>query len=301
MFVRAANDTRPYHFGPLPMETLPRDARIIRLEKDRPALATSSHEASPPSSFIQAVQKYQTLFDSLASGVPASKRAPVTDDLDRRTMDVKGGGYFLNASQIGICRIPSSGWLESVERPDHAFAIVIVVEHGRQPEASNLASRWVEGGLQKSGDLRAGEIACCLAGYIRHLGFAAKAHSATQTDVDLDRLAVLAGTVVRRGDKLVHPILDARFSLAVVTTEYELAQDTPLAADVDGVNGLHYWFGINGAESGRERRRRERRATHLSRYPMEQVRRVTRPTTLIIDEEVPRVPKRAAFFARSGR
>jgi hypothetical protein len=32
---------------------------------------------------------------------------------------------------------------------------------------------------------------------------------------------------------------------------------------------------------------------------METVRRVERPTTLILDDEVPRVPKRAAFFERA--
>ena len=32
---------------------------------------------------------------------------------------------------------------------------------------------------------------------------------------------------------------------------------------------------------------------------MEQVKRVERPTTLILDDEVPRVPKRAAFFQRA--
>ncbi len=32
---------------------------------------------------------------------------------------------------------------------------------------------------------------------------------------------------------------------------------------------------------------------------METVRRVARPTTLILDDEVPRVPKRAAFFQRA--
>jgi ferredoxin len=53
--------------------------------------------------------------------------------------------------------------------------------------------------------------------------------------------------------------------------------------------------------SGRERNRRARRATHLSRYPMEQVQRVDRPTTLVLDDEVPRVPKRASFFDRALR
>ena len=115
-----------------------------------------------------------------------------------------------------------------------------------------------------------------------------------------DTIAVLAGLAVRRAHALHNPFLDDCFSIAVVSTEYALAEDEPLAADVDGVNGLHYWLGINGAESGRERNRRAKRATHLSRYPMEQVRRVNRPTTLILDDEVPRVPKRAAFFSRAA-
>jgi ferredoxin len=131
------------------------------------------------------------------------------------------------------------------------------------------------------------------------MGFAAEAHSSTRSDLDLGRLAVLAGLAVRRGNQLHHPLMGNQFALAVVSTEYELAVDEPLAEDDNNFNQQHYWFGINGAESGREREARGRRATHLSRYPMEQVRRVDRPTTLIIDDEVPRVPKRAAFFSRA--
>ena len=41
-----------------------------------------------------------------------------------------------------------------------------------------------------------------------------------------------------------------------------------------------------------------RRAAHLGRYPMEKIKRVARPTTLISDH-VPRVPKRANFFTRA--
>ncbi|MEK9725269.1 MAG: reductive dehalogenase domain-containing protein, partial [Rhodospirillaceae bacterium] len=65
--------------------------------------------------------------------------------------------------------------------------------------------------------------------------------------------------------------------------------------------GLGYWFGRNGATSGRERNRREMRDTHLGAYPMKTVKRVDRPTTLILDDEVPQVSKRAAFFDRALR
>ena len=37
---------------------------------------------------------------------------------------------------------------------------------------------------------------------------------------------------------------------------------------------------------------------HLGRYPMEKLRRVDRPTTLIT-ENVKQVPKRAGFFVRA--
>jgi len=41
-----------------------------------------------------------------------------------------------------------------------------------------------------------------------------------------------------------------------------------------------------------------KRPPHLGRYPMEKIRRVERPTTLISDD-IERVPKRAGFFARA--
>ncbi len=42
-----------------------------------------------------------------------------------------------------------------------------------------------------------------------------------------------------------------------------------------------------------------KRPLHLGKYPMEKIRRMERPTTLIMDK-VPRVPKRANFFSRAA-
>ena len=87
----------------------------------------------------------------------------------------------------------------------------------------------------------------------------------------------------------------------MVTTEYALAINNPLKPEaMQAADSRAYWTGATGAMSGRERKRRLSRASHLSRYPMEQVKRVDRPTTLILDDEVPRVPHRAAFFHRVG-
>lgn len=43
---------------------------------------------------------------------------------------------------------------------------------------------------------------------------------------------------------------------------------------------------------------RKKRPMHLGKYPMEKIKRVDRPTTLITDE-VKRVPRRAGFFVRA--
>ena len=40
------------------------------------------------------------------------------------------------------------------------------------------------------------------------------------------------------------------------------------------------------------------RAPHLGKYPMEQVKRVDKPTTRIDADKIKRVPLRAAFFTR---
>jgi ferredoxin len=215
--------------------------------------------------------------------------------------DLKGYAYFMNASQVGICRIPERAWLTGVEAPDHDHAVVILVEHGRVPEPGNQARDWVAPAVVEAADMRAAEIAVCLARHIRKMGFPARAHIAGHGQLDVERLTVLAGLGVRNGAGLRNPFVGDGFSVAVVSTSYALALDQPLAAGALDAMGLRYWLGVNGATSGRERNRRARRATHLSRYPMEQVKRVDQPTTLILDEEVPRVPKRAAFFDRALR
>ncbi len=299
MLLHAPNESRPYHLGPLPQEVLPRDAGILEVEASRPKSNVRAAAEITNAPFSVAIERYHRLFASLAAGDVAVEEAPVPDDTALRAVDIKGGGYFLNASGIGICALPQNAWLVGCDETAATHAVVIMVEHGRGPEADNMAAGWVGDGDEAAGDLRAAEIATCLAGHIRQMGFAAQAHSVGHSQVDIERLAVMAGLVVRNGEAVLNPYLGTRFSLAAVTTEYALEPDMPLAADTPTSHGLRYWLGINGAQSGRERARRKARASHLSAYPMEQVKRVERPTTVIFDDEVPRVPKRAAFFTRA--
>ena len=304
MFFTTKNDQRPYHLGGFPLETLPRDESLIEVEAARPTVSAPRYQAPARGPLATSLRSYLDIFIDNAMAEPAAAKAPVPDDPHRRMVDVKGYGYFMNASQIGICRIPANAWTagaKATTTAGHEFAVVLLLEHGRVPEPGNPARDWIASALMEAGDARIGGIAVCLSGHIQKMGFAASAHVMGAGELDLDRLAVLAGLAVRDGDGLRNPFIKGEFSIAAVSTSYELAIDLPLAKAALGSLGLSYWLGRNGATSGRERNRRAARASHLSAYAMEMVPRVDRPTTLILDDEVPRVSKRAAFFDRALR
>ena len=267
MLLHAPNESRPYHLGPLPQEVLPRDAGVLEVEASRPRSSVRAAAEIANAPFAVAVGRYHRLFASLATGNVAAAKAPVPDDPARRAVDIKGGGYFLNASGVGICGLPPNAWFLGCDVTSDTHAVVVMVEHGRVPEADNMAAGWVSDGDEAAGDLRAAEIATCLAGHIRQMGFAAQAHSVGHSQVDIERLAVMAGLVVRNGEVVLNPYLGTRFSLAAVTTEYALEPDMPLAADTPTSHGLRYWLGINGAQSGREAGTPQRAGQSFERLP----------------------------------
>jgi len=290
---------RPFHLGLFPLEILARQPAIELEEIERQQLTDIRSCPVQGEVLGHAARKYFQLFMQHRQGRVAELRAPVPADLQLRSADIKGNIYFLNGAHAGICRLPDNAWIAGHEITGHDYAIVIVVERGRIPEPDNLAHPWLVDAVGETAMTRAAGIAVIVANYCAQLGYDATAHAGDITDVDIERLAVLAGVCSRSETGVVSPFLDDRISIAAVTTAYPLATDLPLSPVRHADRGWRYWLGINGAESGRERRRRARRASHMSAYPMEQVTRVERPTTLILDDEVPRVPQRASFFERA--
>ncbi|HIB81078.1 MAG TPA: Fe-S protein [Gammaproteobacteria bacterium] len=301
MLLRMPSRNRPYHWGPYPLETLARDPRVVTRETERAMVPAPEFRMPPRSVLAEVVREYLDIFVQNALTKPAAAKAPVPEDPQRRAVDVKGYSYFMNVSQVGVCRMPTTAWADKTEPLAHDYAVVLLLEHGRIPELGNPARDWIEPAITDAADCRVGSIAVCLAGHICQLGWSAFPHVVGSGRVDPVRLSVLAGLTVRSGDTLVNPFIGPGFSLAVVTTDYALEPDPPLADSATNARDLRYWLGRNGAVSGREHNRRRRRATHLGDYPMETVKRVDRPTTLILDDEVPRVSKRAAFFDRALR
>jgi reductive dehalogenase len=225
--------------------------------------------------------------------------APVPDDLTLRTRDIKGAGFFLDASQIGISEIVYTLWLNAIVG-NHSHAVTVMVEYSNPIDADNNAADWVEGSEHILATYIAAEIATDLSGQISSMGFTSKVHWTGATDVDLDKATVLAGLGIREGDKLINPYVEDRFAVAVVTTDYAMATDLPLhRSQRDGKN-LSYQLGLSGAVSGLERWRRKRRPSHLGAFPVETLKRQERLTTQVFDDEVPRVPSRTNMYVRTA-
>ncbi len=126
--------------------------------------------------------------------------------------------------------MPANAWLAGGDHPAHGFAAVILVERPRLPEAGQSGQRVGRAARDAEiADMRAAEIAVCVAGHIRAMGFAARAHFAGSSLVDAERLAVLAGLAVRDRCGSAQSLSGDDFSIAVVTTDYALATDAAAA------------------------------------------------------------------------
>jgi len=294
-----SNKSRPYHLGPYPLERIARSRDARLREADQPGIARPTADPARVDGFPGTVTKYQQIFYDLRDNEAVGTKAPVPHDLYRRMVDIKGSAYFLNASQVAICELGDSCWHSEATPLDHSHAVVILVEHSRLPEDGTLAHSWVADCVEQTADFRAYEIAISIANHIKAMGYSATAHDGRHGDVDLGRLTVMSGLGVRTDTAILNPYLDERYCVCAVTTDYELASDEALDPGAAmKARGVAYWLGIGGSTSGLERWRQNNRPTHMSKFAMETVDRVDMPTTLIIDDEVPRVPKRAAFFER---
>ena len=289
-----SNRTRPVHLGPFPLE------RVARSD-DPPGLAALRDAFPAPSTtpLGRIVNDYVALFEQFRAEDPAPGRSPYPADPARLANELKANCYFLNASLAGCCEIPDSAWT-GPRIEGHRWALAVLVEFGRMPERGNLARDWLKGSAYDCALLRAAEIAIISASFLRRLGMSATAHTREHSDVSHAQILVSAGLARCKNGSVVAPFLGTRFASCIVTTSERLATDRPLAPGnglFDG--GLGWWLGTGGTQTWWERRRAGRRPSDGSRFPMERIRRVDEPTTLVLEDEVPRVPKRANFFTRA--
>jgi len=189
---------------------------------------------------------------------------------------------------------------------DHSHALVILVDYQREPRADEPGCDWIRGTQAQRAATLAAQTAVLLATYLRMLGHSARSHTATCSDVDLARLAVVSGlaTLEHEGEtaRAVNPYRGTHYALAAVTTTLALAADQPVAAqrwhDPLRSHGPAWWLGVGTGRSALNRDPYRKREFRSGPLPFETIRRRDDPTTFIDHARVPRFPKRADFFAR---
>ena len=193
---------------------------------------------------------------------------------------------------------------ESMEAPPativgHTHALVFLYDYPRDPRPGEPGTDWIADAQAHRACLRASETAVVLANYIRLLGFDAKAHTATSSDVDLNRLTVAAGLAEVVDGRLTAPFVGPRFGVAVVTTTMEIAGDAPLARGAAAQRDWKWALGVGTRRSALNGDPFARRDFRDGPHPFETLKRVETPTTYIDEARVPRVPKRTDMFARA--
>jgi reductive dehalogenase len=222
-------------------------------------------------------------------------------DIDRLANDLATRQTKTLASGIDVIMADLK---DSVEAPattiaNHTHAIVFVYENPRPPREGEPGTDWIKDACAHRGALRANETACVIGNYLRLLGWSAKSHSASSSDVCLHSMAVASGVARAKGPRIEAPWLGTNFGLAVVTTDLELATDLPLAAGSSGETGFQWAIGTKSAKAAFNRDPFAKRDFVAGPHPFERLKRVENPTTYIDEPNVARVPKRADMFARA--
>jgi hypothetical protein len=101
---------RPVHFGPYPLERLPRQETMPELGQVPPMRPLSFVDPNPES-LTNAMRRYIGMFDAVRDGAIGTQRAEIPDDPQERTNHLKAAGYYFDSTQIGACDLPSEAVL----------------------------------------------------------------------------------------------------------------------------------------------------------------------------------------------
>lgn len=188
----------------------------------------------------------------------------------------------------------------SIDGQTHA--LVLLYENPRDPHPGEPGTDWIVDAQAHRAGLLAAETAIVIANYLRLLGYDARAHTVSSSDVDLNHLAVASGLVTVEDGVLTHPYIGTRFALAAVTTTFAMAPDLPLAPRQQqpaSAFGLAWKTGTRSMRNAMNALPYAKRLFKDGAHPFEQLRRVDKPTTYIDEPRVARVPKRTDMFARA--
>ncbi|MEO0363340.1 MAG: NAD-binding oxidoreductase, partial [Pseudomonadota bacterium] len=248
---------RPFHLGPYPLERLKRGeavdlstappfAPLAMRREDRPASlvnAIADYQAvldairdgltkrergrlpEDPEERARHLKSFAYYCDASQAGTcltPAEALlpepvvnpdvAPLAEDLaTRQTKTLASGIDVIMADLKDSMARPRAGIAH------HTHALVMLFEHPRDPDPAEPGAEWIADMQAERACLRGAEVGAVIANYIRLLGWEARAHNATATDVDLGRLALAAGLAEvvegEGGTVLSNPYLGTRFGV----------------------------------------------------------------------------------------
>ncbi|WP_350333775.1 2Fe-2S iron-sulfur cluster-binding protein [Coralliovum pocilloporae] len=244
-----------------------------------------------------------TLSDDLL--LPEPRENPALDDL-AAMIEAGQVNTFASGIDVVLADVLSSARAERGSIDHHSHVIACLTEYPRDPGDTEEGTDWIRGLQTHRAALRSAETAVVLSNYIRILGYEARAHTATASDIALNRAAVSAGLacVDKEAGDICNPYLGRRFGLAAVTTTLDLACDQPLAVETAATrrwsHGARWWLGYDSARGGAVNGQPyAKRLYKDGLHPHETLKRRETPTTYIDEERVRRVPKRADMFARA--
>src|SRR5262245_12348534 len=260
-----------------------------------------------PTDLGRTISDFLCALDAVREGAVAGTRAEIPSDPQERSNHLKAAGYFLDATLMGVAplkpehllpsphqhpKLASLSFTASKEKlnlrfnpalvirqmeqaltlgrqpmSDHRYALVVINDYPRDPGPDEPGTEWFRSLQPWRAAVRAAESACVLASYLRILGYAARAHTATTSNVNLHKLAVEAGLALPARDGrptrderaarhgIANPFIGNRFEVAVVTTTLELAPDAPLREqtlrDRWRAKGPRWWLGAAAPRSPR--------------------------------------------------
>ena len=331
---------RPVHLGPFPLERLPRRSGLPDLAAVPPMAALSFDDPNPaslshamaryigmfdlvrdgpvtaapaeipdhPDERARHLKAAATYFDASMVGLcelpsPARLvepiRNPMVDALGEELERSQPKSYAAGMDMI-LADVLDSARRHHGPIGHHTHAILLLVQYPRDPRPAEPGCEWIVGTQAQRAAVLAAQTAVVLSTYLRLLGFEARAHSATCSDVDLNKLAVASGLAQ---PDLHNPYIGRRYGLAAVSTTLPFTSDAPLAEpfarDRWRSHGPAWWLGRAAAKSGFDHEPFARREFRMGEFPFETLQRRDAPTTFIDHARVPRFPKRADFFARA--
>lgn len=273
-------------------------SRAPLAEEALPPLRALAPATSPKGNVLADIcREYCAIYERFRTGAPASEKAPYFVEPAKRSNELKSMALFFDATMAATCAVPGAAWLKD-PIAGHTHAVVVLVDYNDQVEPDNPVHGLIRESDGAAAKMRATEVAVVVSAYLRQLGYSATAHASFATDVSLPVMAVNAG--LARAD-MAAPFIGSRFAIGVVTTDLALEADLPLASKSVLEGGAAWWLGTGGTETWWNRAAARRRPGEWGRYPMETVKRVPESTTLIIDDEVPRMPKRSNGFYRGKK